>query len=146
MNFFSKDSRSYSFDHRANGYGRGEGFGVLIIKRLADDLRDGDTIRAVVRSTASNQDGRTPGITQPSMAAQELLIREAYEKAGLSLEATRYVEAHGTGTAVSPSIYDPAPLIEFNSKQEPGWGSNRSWRDRQGLSAALYQRRATLNV
>ena len=101
MNFISKDSRSFSFDHRANGYGRGEGFGVIVIKRLADALRDGDTIRAVVRSTASNQDGRTPGITQPSKDAQELLVRETYEKAGLSLQATRYVEAHGTGTAVS---------------------------------------------
>lgn len=101
MNFFSKDSRSFSFDHRANGYGRGEGFGVIVIKRLTDALRDGDTIRAVVRSTGSNQDGRTPGITQPNTGAQELLIRETYEKAGLDLQATRYVEAHGTGTAVS---------------------------------------------
>ena len=101
MNFFSKDSKSFSFDHRANGYGRGEGFGVIIFKRLNDAIRDGDTIRAVVRSTGSNQDGRTPGITQPSTVAQELLIRETYEKAGLDLESTRYVEAHGTGTAVN---------------------------------------------
>lgn len=100
MNFFSKDSQSFSFDHRANGYGRGEGFGVVIIKRLTDALRDGDIIRAVVRSTASNQDGRTPGITQPNRDAQELLIRETHEKAGLALETTEYVEAHGTGTAV----------------------------------------------
>ncbi len=101
MNFFSKDSKSFSFDHRANGYGRGEGFGVVVLKRLRDAVRDGDTIRAVVRSTASNQDGRTPGITQPSTDAQEHLIRETYEKAGLGFETTRYVEAHGTGTAVS---------------------------------------------
>jgi acyl transferase domain-containing protein len=103
MNFFSNDSRSYSFDHRANGYGRGEGFGVIVMKRLSDALRDGNTIRAVVRATASNQDGRTPGITQPSRDAQERLIRKTYEKAHLDLGWTRYVEAHGTGTPVSYS-------------------------------------------
>ena len=102
MNFFSKDSRCFSFDQRANGYARGEGFGVLVLKRLADALRDGDPIRAVVRSTASNQDGRTPGITQPNQDAQLRLIQETYEKAGLNPELTRYVEAHGTGTAVRP--------------------------------------------
>ncbi len=102
MNFISPDSRCFSFDDRANGYGRGEGVGVLVLKRLTDALNDGDTIRAVVRSTGSNQDGRTPGITQPSRDAQERLIRETYEKAGLDMQTTRYVEAHGTGTVVSP--------------------------------------------
>jgi acyl transferase domain-containing protein len=101
MNFFSKDSRCYSFDHRANGYARGEGVGVLVLKRLSDALRDGDTIRAIVRSTSSNQDGHTPGITLPSRHAQEALIRDTYAKAGLDLKTTRYVEAHGTGTPVS---------------------------------------------
>ena len=101
MNFLSHDSRSFSFDHRANGYGRGEGFGAVIIKRLSDALRDGDTIRAVVRSSGSNQDGHTPGITQPSGEAQLRLIKETYKKAGLEMGPTGYVEAHGTGTAVS---------------------------------------------
>ena len=73
---------SYSFDHRANGYARGEGFGIVIVKRLSDALRDGDTIRAVIRATGVNQDGRTPGITQPSSKAQEALIRETYNRAG----------------------------------------------------------------
>ena len=100
MNFISHDSRSFSFDHRGNGYGRGEGFGVVVLKRLTDAIRDGDTIRAVIRSTGSNQDGRTPGITQPSRDAQETLINETYTKAGLEMQTTRYVEAHGTGTAV----------------------------------------------
>ena len=100
MNFISHDSRCFSFDERANGYGRGEGLGVLVLKRLTDALDNGDTIRAVVRSTGSNQDGRTPGLTQPSGDAQERLIRETYKKAGLEFQTTRYVEAHGTGTAV----------------------------------------------
>jgi acyl transferase domain-containing protein/NADPH:quinone reductase-like Zn-dependent oxidoreductase/SAM-dependent methyltransferase len=104
MNFLSPDSRCYSFDHRANGYARGEGFGVLVLKRLEDAVRDSDTIRAVIRSTGSNSDGRTPGIAQPSGKAQEQLIRETYGKAGLSLGATRFFEAHGTGTAVGDPI------------------------------------------
>ena len=101
MNFISHDSRCFSFDHRANGYGRGEGFGVIVLKRLTDAIEDGDTIRAVVRATGSNQDGRTPGITQPSADSQARLIRETHERAGLDMGLTRYVEAHGTGTAVS---------------------------------------------
>lgn len=95
MSFLSPDSRCYSFDNRANGYARGEGFGVIVLKLLSDAIRDGDTIRVVVRSTGSNQDGRIPGITQPSREAQELLIKETYEKAGLDLQTTRYFEAHG---------------------------------------------------
>ncbi len=100
MSFLSRDSRCYSFDARANGYGRGEGVGVVVLKRLGDAISDGDTIRAIVRATGSNQDGHTPGITQPSEQAQLRLIRETYEKAGLKRELTRYVEAHGTGTQV----------------------------------------------
>ncbi|KAJ5721630.1 uncharacterized protein N7483_009564 [Penicillium malachiteum] len=105
VNMLSPDSRSYSFDHRANGFCRGEGTGTLVLKRLNDALRDGDTIRAVVRSTGSNQDGLTvSGIMQPSPAAQTQLIRHTYEKAGLSLEPTRFFEAHGTGTPVGDPI------------------------------------------
>ena len=95
MNFLSPDSRCYSFDDRANGYARGEGFGVVVIKRISDAIRDGDTIRAVIRSTGSNQDGHTPGITQPSKEAQARLIKETYDKAGLDLATTRFFEAHG---------------------------------------------------
>lgn len=98
--YLSADSVSYGFDHRANGYARGEGIVGLVIKPLSDAVRDGDMIRAVIRATASNQDGRTPIMTQPSADAQEQLMRHAYKKAGLGLEATRFVEAHGTGTSV----------------------------------------------
>lgn len=94
----SQDSTCYSFDERANGYSRSEGFGVIILKRLSQAIDDGDTIRAVIRSTGCNQDGHTPGITQPSQLAQERLTRETYQRAGLDLNVTRYFEAHGTGT------------------------------------------------
>ena len=100
MNFLSHDSRCFSFDQRASGYSRGEGFAVILLKRLSDALKDSDVIRAVIRSTTSNQDGRTPGITNPSKKSQEDLIRHTYKKAGLDLNKTRYFESHGTGTAI----------------------------------------------
>ncbi|KAL2758194.1 hypothetical protein ACRALDRAFT_1040239 [Sodiomyces alcalophilus JCM 7366] len=100
INFLSPDSRCHSFDHRANGYARGEGIGVVVLKRLSDAIRDGNTIRAVIRATGSNEDGKTPGITQPSRQAQERLIRETYQRAGLSMAHTRFFEAHGTGTPI----------------------------------------------
>ncbi|KAK8018590.1 hypothetical protein PG991_007780 [Apiospora marii] len=98
LHFLSPDGKCYPFDHRANGYARGEGLAVIILKRIDDAIRDGNTVRAVIRSTLSNEDGRTPGITQPSAIAQERLIRATYQKANLSMAPTRYFEAHGTGT------------------------------------------------
>lgn len=95
MNFLSPASRCYSFDHRANGYARGEGVQSLVIKRLSDAIKDGNMIRAVIRSTGCNQDGHTLGLTQPNAESQERLIRHVYEQAGLGLGSTRYVEAHG---------------------------------------------------
>ena len=62
LNFLSPDGKCFSFDSRANGYGRGEGIGVVILKRLADAVRDNDPIRAVIRASKVNQDGRTPGM------------------------------------------------------------------------------------
>lgn len=95
MNFLSPDGVSNSFDHRGKGYARGEGTIAIIIKPAASAVRDGDVIRAVISSIGSNQDGRTPILTQPSVSSQEKLIREVYSKAGLGFESTRYVEAHG---------------------------------------------------
>lgn len=95
MNFLSPDGRSYSFDANANGYARGEGVVSLVVKPLHRALEDGDMIRAVIRATGQNQDGRTPILTQPSADAQEALIRHVYAKAGLGLDETRYFEAHG---------------------------------------------------
>jgi acyl transferase domain-containing protein len=95
LNMLSPDGISHSFDHRADGYSRGEGIIVLVLKHLSTAIRDGDNIRAVLRGTGSNQDGRTPGITQPSASSQERLIRQVYTSCGLDLGLTRYVEAHG---------------------------------------------------
>jgi acyl transferase domain-containing protein len=105
MNFLSPDSKCYSFDHRANGYARGEGIIVMVLKRLSDALARGDTIRAIIRSSGVNQDGRTPGLTQPSAVAQEQLIRNVYAKAGLDLASTRYIEAHGAFLRVESLLY-----------------------------------------
>ncbi|KAF3350177.1 3-hydroxybenzoate 6-hydroxylase 1 [Verticillium dahliae VDG2] len=98
LNFLSPDGRSFSFDARANGYGRGEGVGFVVLKRLTDALRDQDPIRAVIRGTGICQDGRTPGIVFPSTKAQVSNITSVYHKAGLSFDQTAYVECHGTGT------------------------------------------------
>jgi acyl transferase domain-containing protein len=97
MNMLSPDSKCYSFDHRGNGYGRGEGIAALILKRLPDAIRDGDTIRGIIRSTGTNQDGHTPGVSQPSKKAQIKLIKDTYAKCNLDMTPTRYFEAHGTG-------------------------------------------------
>jgi len=104
LNVLSADSRCYSFDSRANGYATGEGMSVLVLKRLSDAIADGNCIRAVIRSTGTNSDGRTPGISQPSSTAQEALIRATYQKAGLSMKLTRFFEAHATGTSVGDPL------------------------------------------
>ena len=113
MGMLSPDGISHSFDDRANGYARGEGFAVVIIKRLDDALKHGDTIRGIIRATGSNQDGRTPGISQPSGAAQERLIRDTYRIAGLDMGLTRYFEAHGTGTQVGDPTEAKAIVTAF---------------------------------
>ena len=119
LSFLSPDDRCWSFDHRANGYSRGEGFGVVIIKLLSEALREGDTIRAVIRATGANQDGRTPGITQPSRKAQEELIRETYTSAGLDPAITRFFEAHGTGTSIGDPTEAGAISGVFKSHRSP---------------------------
>ncbi|KAI9724598.1 MAG: Type I Iterative PKS [Chrysothrix sp. TS-e1954] len=100
----SGTSTCHTFDTSADGYGRAEGVGALFVKRLSDAIRDGDPVRAVIRGTAVNSNGKTNGITLPSADGQESVIRKAYEKAGLPLDATDYIEAHGTGTAVGDPI------------------------------------------
>ncbi|CAG7972082.1 unnamed protein product [Penicillium salamii] len=110
--------RSFSFDSRANGYARGEGVGTVVAKPLHAAIRDGDTIRAVIRETGVNQDGRTPGITVPSGDAQERLIREVYWRAGLDLEHTRFVEAHGTGTRKGDPIEAGALARAFKCRRD----------------------------
>ncbi|CAG8957353.1 hypothetical protein HYFRA_00010779 [Hymenoscyphus fraxineus] len=118
MGFLSPDGRCYSFDSRANGYARGEGIAVIVVKRLCDAIENGDTIRAVIRGTGTNQDGHTPGVTQPSKEAQESLIRQVYNEAKLELSTTRYVEAHGTATLLGDPIEANAISSAF-SHQRP---------------------------
>ena len=100
----SPAGKSFAFDSRASGYGRGEGSATVILKRLDDALRDGDPIRGVIRGSGLNQDGKTDTITTPSQEAQEELIRRVYQKAGLDPLQTAYFEAHGTGTPTGDPI------------------------------------------
>ena len=104
LGVLSPDGRCKTFDAAANGYVRSEGAGMVLIKPLADAIRDGDLVYAVIRGTALNQDGRTPGLTVPSGAAQEALVREACRRAGVDPASIQYVEAHGTGTPVGDPI------------------------------------------
>jgi acyl transferase domain-containing protein len=123
MNFLSPSGRCKSFDASGDGYGRGEGFATLVLKRVSDALACGDPIRAVIRSVGTNQDGYTSGgITQPSKDMQAALIRETYRRAGLSLKHTRFFEAHGTGTAVGDPIEARAigeTFLNYRSKHDP---------------------------
>ncbi|KXJ85338.1 hypothetical protein Micbo1qcDRAFT_223400 [Microdochium bolleyi] len=98
MGFLSPDGRCFAFDSRANGYARGEGICMMVVKHIDDAIRDGDPIRAVIRATGLNQDGKTAGIVLPHQDAQMELIKTTYELAGLDPADTQYVEFHGTGT------------------------------------------------
>jgi acyl transferase domain-containing protein len=100
----SDTSTCHSFSADADGYGRGDAVGALYLKRLSDAIRDNDPIRSIIRATAVNSDGKTPGITQPSITGQQEVIRKAYRSAGLDCAATDYVECHGTGTPVGDPI------------------------------------------
>ena len=98
LQVLNKEGQSHPFDTRGKGYGRGEGSATLVLKRLSDALEHGDPIRAVIRGTCINQDGKTNGITLPSAEAQEAMIRKTYRLAGLDPRDTAFFEAHGTGT------------------------------------------------
>ncbi|NUP51489.1 MAG: type I polyketide synthase [Catenulispora sp.] len=102
--FLSPTSHSRSFDARADGYVRGEGAGIVVLKRLADARRDGDHVYAVILGTAVTQDGHTNGITVPNGGSQILAMRHALAGAGVSPASVGYVEAHGTGTPVGDPI------------------------------------------
>ncbi|PHH79322.1 hypothetical protein CDD80_5085 [Ophiocordyceps camponoti-rufipedis] len=106
LGFLSPEGRCFSFDSRANGFARGEGVSALVLKHVDDAVRDGDPIRAVIRATGINSDGRTAGIVLPSSEAQRRLIQSTYLQAGLSPSQTQYIEMHGTGTKAG----DPAEM------------------------------------
>lgn len=90
---------------------------MVLVKPLHLAIQDGDTIRAVIRATSTNQDGRTPGITQPSSKAQESMIRETYMRGGLNLSDTRFFEAHGTGTTIGDPIEAEAINAVFGERR-----------------------------
>lgn len=98
VNALSPDGKCKVFDDAADGYGRGEGCAVLVLKRLSDAQRDGDVIRAVIASSAVNHDGKSSGLTVPNGLAQQQVINTAMEQAGLVADDINYIEAHGTGT------------------------------------------------
>ncbi|CAJ4575512.1 polyketide synthase peptide synthetase fusion protein [Burkholderia pseudomallei] len=98
------DGRSKPFSASADGYGRGEGAGAVVLKRLSDARRDGDRIVAIVLGSAVNHNGQSNGITAPSAPAQEALIRQAIETAGVAPEQIDLVEAHGTGTLLGDPL------------------------------------------
>src|SRR6201993_2319279 len=115
----SPHGRCYSFDSRADGFVRGEGCGVVVLKRLTDAVRDGDRVLAVVRGSAVNQDGRSNGLTAPNTIAQQDVIARALRSADVTAGSVNFIEAHGTGTALG----DP---IEFEALAEQyGRGDNR---------------------
>jgi len=102
--FLSPDGRCRAFDAGANGYVRAEGAGIVALKLLSKAREDGDPIYGVILSSAVNQDGHSNGITAPNQQSQELLLRDAYRRAGVSPAEVQYVETHGTGTALGDPI------------------------------------------
>ncbi|MEP6999079.1 MAG: SDR family NAD(P)-dependent oxidoreductase [bacterium] len=104
LNMLSPVGQCRAFDADGKGYVRGEGAGLVALRKLSDAERDGDRIYAVIRGSAVNQDGHTNGITVPSQASQEVVVREACRRAGVRPHDIGYVEAHGTGTPVGDPI------------------------------------------
>ncbi|KAJ8106971.1 hypothetical protein ONZ43_g6884 [Nemania bipapillata] len=124
LQLLSPDGRSRMWDTAANGYARGEGIVAVVVKTLASAIEDGDHIECIIRETAVNQDGKTPGITMPSAAAQIQLIRDCYSRAGLDLtnpaDRPQYFEAHGTGTqAGDPIEAEAISSVFFPGEEKP---------------------------
>ena len=113
------DGRCKTFDASADGYVRGEGVGMVVLKPLAQARADGDLVYAVIRGAAVNQDGRTNGLTAPNPQAQEAMLRAAYRKAGVDPAEVHYVEAHGTGTLLGDPIEAKALGAVLGADRDP---------------------------
>ncbi|MGW1073400.1 type I polyketide synthase, partial [Streptomyces sp. NPDC002537] len=116
----SPDGRCHTFDARANGYVRGEGGAVVVLKRLSRALADGDDIRCVLRGSAVNNDGGGATLTSPNRPAQEELLRLAHERAGVDPADVQYVELHGTGTKVGDPVEAAALGAVFGTARDTG--------------------------
>ncbi|MER5598722.1 beta-ketoacyl synthase N-terminal-like domain-containing protein, partial [Streptomyces sp. NPDC002265] len=116
----SPDGRCFTFDARANGYVRGEGGGIVVLKPLARAFADGDPVYCVIRGSAVNNDGGGDGLTVPLQAGQEQVLRLAYERAGIDPAQVGYVELHGTGTKVGDPVEAAALGAVLGAGREPG--------------------------
>ncbi|MBI2570996.1 MAG: SDR family NAD(P)-dependent oxidoreductase [Candidatus Schekmanbacteria bacterium] len=112
----ASDGRCKTFDARADGFVRGEGCGVVALKRLSDARKAGDRVWAVLKGSAVNQDGHSTGLTAPNVLSQERLLREALERARVRAEDISYVEAHGTGTSLGDPIETDALASVFRAR------------------------------
>src|SRR5262249_34462559 len=109
-----------TFDAAADGYVRGEGCGVVVLKRVSEAIKNGDSILAIIRGSAVNQDGRSSGLTVPNGLAQQAVIRAALSDAGVEPQQVSYVEAHGTGTALGDPIEVQALAAVLGEGRQPG--------------------------
>ncbi|KAK8123107.1 hypothetical protein PG984_011777 [Apiospora sp. TS-2023a] len=116
----SPDGKSYSYDAKANGFGRGEGGACLIIKPLSDALAAGDPVRAILRNISAAHTGRTPGISLPSQSSQEELLLRVHREVGLDPNDTTFIEGHGTGTIAGDSIDGNAIAVVAASQRTSG--------------------------
>ena len=125
LGVLSPTSTCHTFDVSADGYGRAEGVGAVYLKRLSDAVRDGDPIRGLIRSSATNSNGKVPavGITHPNREGQANVIKKAYERGGLlDPRLTGYFECHGTGTAVGDplEVHAVADAMNENRQSQDG--------------------------
>ena len=103
-----------TFDADADGYARGDAINAIYVKKLSDAIRERDPIRAVIRGSSTNSDGRTPGISHPSSESHEALIRHAYDAARIhDFSETAFVECHGTGTSIGDPLETQAVANVF---------------------------------
>nr|AKQ22652.1 malonyl CoA-acyl carrier protein transacylase [Scytonema sp. PCC 10023] len=118
--YLSEDSRCKTFDSSANGYVRGEGVGIVLLRPLSQALADGDRVYAIIRGSAENHSGRTNSLTAPSVDSQKELLLAAYDEANIDPDSLGYIEVHGTGT----SLGDP---IEINALKEAFQTIYKKW-------------------